>query len=85
MWQDGGPEACVRDTWVLELRDMRLVRLAFLLGAAVLSAQATPQPLGLAGVQTPSTASAPPPTLARGRVDKEGVLRPRRDRGVKSY
>ena len=73
------------DTWVLELRDMRLVRLAFLLGAAVLSAQATPQPLGLAGVQAPSTAPATPQPWARDRVNKEGVLRPRRDRDVKSY
>ena len=44
----------------LELHDMRLVRLAFMLSAAVLSAQATLQPLGLAGVQTPSTAPATP-------------------------
>ena len=44
---------------------MRLVRLGFMLGAAVLSAQATLQPLGLAGVQTPSTAPATPPSRAR--------------------
>ena len=47
---------------------MRLVRLGFVLSAAVLSAQATLQPLGLAGGQTPSTAPATPPGLVRGRV-----------------
>ena len=39
---------------------MRLVRLALVLSAAVLPAHATLQPLGLAGVQTPSTAPATP-------------------------
>ena len=39
---------------------MRVVRLALVLSAAVLSAQATLQPLGPAGVQTPSTAPATP-------------------------
>jgi type 1 glutamine amidotransferase len=62
---------------------MRLVRLAFLLGAAVLSAQATPQPLGLAGVQTSSTASAPPSRLGEGQGRQGGsppaAPRPRRE------
>ena len=43
---------------------MRLVRLGFMLSAAVFSAQATLEPLGLAGVQTPSTAPASPPGVA---------------------
>ena len=64
---------------------MRLVRLGVMLGAAVLSAQATLQPLGLAGVQTPQPRRPPRQDWARGRVGKEGILRARRDRGVKCY
>ena len=62
---------------------MRLVRLGFMLGAAVLSAQATLQPLGLAGVQTPSTAPATPPGLGQGQGRQGGnppaAPRPRRE------
>ena len=35
-----------RDPWALELREMRLIRLALMLSAAVFSAEASPQPLG---------------------------------------
>jgi type 1 glutamine amidotransferase len=62
---------------------MRLVRLGFMVGAAVLSVQATLQPLDLAGVQTPSTAPATPPSLgqAQGRQggNPPGAPRPRRE------
>lgn len=62
---------------------MRLVRLGFMLGAAVLSAQATLQPVGLAGVQTPSTAPATPPGLSQGQGrqagNPPGAPRPRRE------
>ena len=62
---------------------MRLVRLAFLLGAGVLSAQATPRPLDLAGVQTSSIASATPPPLGEGQGRQGGsppaAPRPRRE------
>ena len=62
---------------------MRLVRLGFTLGAAVLSAQATLQPLGLAGVQTLSTAPATPPGVSQGQGrqggNPPGAPRPRRE------
>ena len=62
---------------------MRLVRLGFMLGAAVLSAQATLQPLGLAGVQTPPTAPATPPGVSQGQGrqggNPPGAPRPRRE------
>ena len=62
---------------------MRLVRLGVMLGAAVLSAQATLQPLGLARVQTPSTAPATPTGLGQGQgrrgANPPGAPRPRRE------
>ena len=62
---------------------MRLVHLGVMLGAAVLSAQATLQPLGLAGVQTPPTAPATPPGVSQGQGrqggNPPGVPRPRRE------
>ena len=67
----------------LKLHDLRLVRLAFVLSAAVLTAQATLQPLGLAGAQTPSTAPATPPGPGQGQGRQggtpPGAPRPRRE------
>jgi type 1 glutamine amidotransferase len=64
---------------------MRVVRLALalVLSAAVLPAHATLQPLGPAGVQTPSTAPAPPAAVSQGQGrqagNPPGAPRPRRE------